>query len=125
MEIEQEILSPEVHEQVTASARIESDPKLEEDYLGFAASVGSAGREAGRHEDRARLRQWRGQRAWRRGLFRSLGADVLAMNDRPDGRNINAGCGSLHPEVMQKKVVETRAALGVAFDGDADRAIFS
>ena len=58
-------------------------------------------------------------------LFRSLGADVVAMNDSPDGRNINAGCGSLHPEGMQKRVVEAGAGLGVAFDGDADRAIFS
>ncbi|HKV05291.1 MAG TPA: phosphoglucosamine mutase [Candidatus Acidoferrales bacterium] len=58
-------------------------------------------------------------------LFRSLGADALAMNDAPDGRNINAEGGSLHPEKMQKRVVETRATLGVAFDGDADRAIFS
>ena len=58
-------------------------------------------------------------------LFRSLGAEVLAMNDQPDGRNINAGCGSLHPAAMQKRVVEAGAALGVAFDGDADRAIFS
>ena len=58
-------------------------------------------------------------------LFRWLGAEVVAMNDTPDGRNINAGCGSLHPEAMQKRVVETQATLGVAFDGDADRAIFS
>jgi phosphoglucosamine mutase len=58
-------------------------------------------------------------------LFRSLGAEVTAINDSPDGRNINAGCGSLHPEAMQKKVLETGAALGVAFDGDADRALFS
>ena len=58
-------------------------------------------------------------------LFRSLGAEVEAMNDTPDGRNINASCGSLHPEAMQRRVVETGAALGVAFDGDADRAIFS
>ena len=58
-------------------------------------------------------------------LFRSLGAEVTAIHDRPDGRNINHGCGSLHPESMQKKVVQTGAALGVAFDGDADRAIFS
>jgi phosphoglucosamine mutase len=58
-------------------------------------------------------------------LFRALGASVIAMNDRPDGRNINAGCGSLHPKHMQKRVVEAGAALGVAFDGDADRAIFS
>lgn len=58
-------------------------------------------------------------------LFRSLGAEVVAMNDTPDGRNINAGCGSLHPQAMQRRVIEDGAALGVAFDGDADRAIFS
>jgi phosphoglucosamine mutase len=58
-------------------------------------------------------------------LFRSLGADVTAIHSAPDGRNINADCGSLHPEAMQKQVVQTGAALGVAFDGDADRAVFS
>jgi phosphoglucosamine mutase len=58
-------------------------------------------------------------------LFRSLGATVIAINDSPDGRNINAGCGSLHPQQLQKIVVEQGAALGVAFDGDADRALFS
>jgi phosphoglucosamine mutase len=58
-------------------------------------------------------------------LFRSLGANVVAINHTPDGRNINAGCGSLHSEGMQRLVVETGAALGVAFDGDADRALFS
>jgi phosphoglucosamine mutase len=58
-------------------------------------------------------------------LFRSLGAEVISIFDHPDGRNINAGCGSLHPEAMQKKTVECGAALGVAFDGDADRALFS
>lgn len=57
-------------------------------------------------------------------LFRSLGAEVISIFDKPDGRNINAGCGSLHPEAMQNKIVETGAALGIAFDGDADRAIF-
>jgi phosphoglucosamine mutase len=57
-------------------------------------------------------------------LFRSLGAGVIAIHDQPNGRNINDRCGSLYPENLQKKVIETRAALGVAFDGDADRAIF-
>jgi phosphoglucosamine mutase len=57
-------------------------------------------------------------------LFRSLGAEVIAIHDQPNGRNINDGCGSLHPEDLRKKVIETRAALGVAFDGDADRAMF-
>jgi phosphoglucosamine mutase len=57
-------------------------------------------------------------------LFRSLGASVIAMADKPDGRNINAGCGSLHLEGLQKRVVAEKAMLGVAFDGDADRALF-
>jgi len=58
-------------------------------------------------------------------LFHMLGAEVIAINNAPDGKNINTGCGSLHPELMQKRVVESGATLGVAFDGDADRAIFS
>jgi len=57
-------------------------------------------------------------------LFRSLGADVVAMGASPDGRNINAGCGSLHLEGLQRRVREEKVALGVAFDGDADRALF-
>jgi phosphoglucosamine mutase len=57
-------------------------------------------------------------------LFRALGAEVIAMGVTPDGRNINAGCGSLHLEGLQKRVLAESAALGVAFDGDADRALF-
>lgn len=57
-------------------------------------------------------------------LFLSLGADVVPMGVSPDGRNINAGCGSLHLEGLQKRVVQEKAHLGVAFDGDADRALF-
>jgi phosphoglucosamine mutase len=57
-------------------------------------------------------------------LFRSLGARVIAMGDSPDGRNINAGCGSLHLESLQKRVRAEGVSLGVAFDGDADRALF-
>jgi phosphoglucosamine mutase len=57
-------------------------------------------------------------------LFNSLGANVTAMGVTPDGRNINAGCGSLHLEGLQKRVKEEGVDLGVAFDGDADRALF-
>jgi phosphoglucosamine mutase len=124
LEIEQEILSPEEHEQVSASARIESDPKLEEDYLASLRALVPRGVKLGGMKIVLDCANGAASALAPR-LFRSVGADVLAMNDRPDGKNINAGCGSLHPEVMQKKVVETRAALGVAFDGDADRAIFS
>ena len=54
-------------------------------------------------------------------LFASLGADVTAIHVSPDGRNINVNCGSLHTEELQRCVVEEKAKLGIAFDGDADR----
>ena len=57
-------------------------------------------------------------------LFRALGADVIAIAVHPDGRNINAGCGSLHMEALQERVKKEQATLGVAFDGDADRSLF-
>ena len=56
--------------------------------------------------------------------FRRAGADVIVINDQPDGRNINEKSGALHPEKMARVVVERKADFGVAFDGDADRAIF-
>ncbi len=56
-------------------------------------------------------------------VFRELGAEVVAVGVAPDGRNINQGCGSLHPEVAARKVVEHGADLGVTLDGDADRVI--
>ncbi len=58
-------------------------------------------------------------------LFTRLGADVIVAYARPDGRNINAGCGSTYPAALQKLVNSNKADLGVAFDGDADRVIFS
>ena len=58
------------------------------------------------------------------GLFRSLGFDTLVIGDTPDGRNINLQCGSTHPERLADVVVKSGAQLGVAFDGDGDRAIF-
>jgi phosphoglucosamine mutase len=57
-------------------------------------------------------------------LFTRLGASVIAINNQPDGRNINLDCGSLHIEGLQQRVLAQRADLGVAFDGDADRALF-
>lgn len=57
-------------------------------------------------------------------LFGLLGARVIAINNEPDGHNINRDCGSLHIEGLQRRVIEEQADLGVAFDGDADRALF-
>ncbi|PZA05683.1 MULTISPECIES: phosphoglucosamine mutase [unclassified Meiothermus] len=56
-------------------------------------------------------------------LFQRLGAEVFVMFNTPDGRNINKGCGSTHPEFLKAQVVEMGYDLGIAFDGDGDRAI--
>jgi phosphoglucosamine mutase len=58
------------------------------------------------------------------GLFERLGAKVVAIGAEPDGCNINLGCGALHVEKLRERVLREGAGAGVAFDGDADRAIF-
>lgn len=55
--------------------------------------------------------------------FAELGAEVEVINNRPDGININANCGSQHTQELRKRVVESGADIGLAFDGDADRLI--
>lgn len=57
-------------------------------------------------------------------LFRALGLEVVELGNAPDGRNINLGCGSTHPEPLSAAVVAQGCRLGIAFDGDGDRAIF-
>ena len=57
-------------------------------------------------------------------LFRELGFDLVAIGDSPDGRNINLECGSTRPDRLARTVVDRGCRLGVAFDGDGDRAIF-
>jgi phosphoglucosamine mutase len=56
-------------------------------------------------------------------VFRRLGARVLTIGARPDGTNINARCGALHPENLQRKVRAGSVSVGFAFDGDGDRLI--
>ncbi|HTG14274.1 MAG TPA: phosphoglucosamine mutase [Blastocatellia bacterium] len=57
-------------------------------------------------------------------VFRRLGAQLHVVSAEPDGRNINEACGSLHLEGIQAEVVSRKLDLGIAFDGDADRALF-
>ncbi len=56
-------------------------------------------------------------------VFSELGAEVIPIAADPDGFNINADCGSVHPKQLQKTVVENQADLGIALDGDGDRVI--
>jgi len=56
-------------------------------------------------------------------IFSELGAEVIVLNDKPDGLNINLDCGALHPEKMMEVVKKEKADIGIALDGDADRVI--
>jgi phosphoglucosamine mutase len=56
-------------------------------------------------------------------VLRELGAQVVVYGNQPDGMNINKDCGSMHPEALCRKVVEHKAHLGIAHDGDADRVL--
>jgi phosphoglucosamine mutase len=56
-------------------------------------------------------------------VLHELGAEVIVVNNQPDGTNINENCGSMHPEAMCRKVVEHGADIGIAHDGDADRVL--
>jgi phosphoglucosamine mutase len=58
-------------------------------------------------------------------LLRELGAEVVSLNDDPDGRNINHGCGSTHPSVVARAVVRHGADLGITHDGDGDRVLLA
>ncbi|MBR8461354.1 phosphoglucosamine mutase [Campylobacter sp. faydin G-24] len=56
-------------------------------------------------------------------VFRELGADVIVLNNEPNGSNINQSCGALHPEELANEVKRLRADIGFAYDGDADRLV--
>ena len=55
--------------------------------------------------------------------FLKLGAELVVINDRPDGYNINLNCGALYPESLGQTVVKEKADIGIALDGDADRLV--
>ncbi len=57
-------------------------------------------------------------------ILHELGAAVVSIGCKPDGVNINAGCGAVHPQLLQEEVRRQHADIGIALDGDADRAIF-
>jgi len=57
-------------------------------------------------------------------VFLDLGFEVIPIANTPDGKNINANCGSLYPQNLARIVVESKADIGIAYDGDADRAIW-
>jgi phosphoglucosamine mutase len=58
-------------------------------------------------------------------IFKELGAELIVIGAKPDGKNINIGCGALHTEAMQNAVVRSKAWCGISLDGDADRCMIS
>ena len=56
-------------------------------------------------------------------IFWELGHEVISINDKPNGKNINYNCGAVNTNALSKKVVDERADIGFAFDGDGDRLI--
>lgn len=121
--LEQHILARQRRPPEKPEARLEPQPGLGEKYLEFLAGRVPAG---AKFSGMKIVLDCANGAASALGpeLFRRLGAEVVAIGNAPDGRNINDGCGSLHPERLRETVVATGAALGVAFDGDADRAVF-
>ena len=122
-EIEAGILKHRTEKPAIVSPALKADDSLHQQYLDFLRSRVISG--APLNGLRIVLDCANGA-AYQLGpeLFASLGCDVLRMGTEPDGRNINAGCGSLYLEKLQQRVPAERAAFGVAFDGDADRALF-
>jgi phosphoglucosamine mutase len=107
-----------------SDAPLEPAPQLLNDYLGFLSGL---------VPDGARLARFRLVVDCAHGaaspvvpeLLKRLGVEARVLHAAPSGRNINLGCGSLHPEIMAQETKASAADLGVAFDGDVDRAIFA
>jgi phosphoglucosamine mutase len=119
--IEQEIFALAARGLTPQTAPLTADPALARQYLEFLLST------VGARFDGVRLVVDCGNGAAYQlapELFRRLGAQVSAICTEPDGRNINLNCGALYVEALAEKVVAEGADFGVAFDGDADRAMF-
>ncbi len=104
---------------------VDPDPRFAADYAAYLESRVKVGRE-GAARRRVVLDCANGAASViGPRVFRELGFEVTALNAAPDGTNINLGCGSLHPEGLARAVAGAGADLGVAFDGDADRALWA
>ena len=103
---------------------LEPDPELLNDYLGFLERLVPASVDLSRFHLVVDAANGAASRVIP-GLLKRLGIKARILSAEPNGRNINLHCGSLHPETMAQATRTVEADLGVAFDGDADRAIFA
>jgi phosphoglucosamine mutase len=120
---------PEAGE-AAADRQPEADPAMRDSYLDHLADTVTAAPGASGHRPLAGLRvvldTGNGAASgFAAELFERLGAGVISLHADPDGRNVNAGCGSTAPGEMAARVAAEGADLGAAFDGDADRCILA
>jgi phosphoglucosamine mutase len=119
--LERDILEWCVSGAAPAAQKLETDEGLDRDYIEHLASTFTASLDGmmvvvdAAHGAATSLAPQ---------LFERLGATVIRIGCSPNGRNINLDCGSLHLDKLRANVLEIDADLGVAFDGDADRALF-
>jgi len=105
-------------------AALQVRPELLDDYLEFLTELVPRGMPLPRYRLVVDCAHGAALRVAPR-LLNELGIEAVILHTEPTGRNINRSCGSLHPEAMAAETLARSADLGVAFDGDADRAIFA
>jgi phosphoglucosamine mutase len=120
--VEQAVADPSWQVPASAEARIRREPLVDAYLAHVSLLLPSVGRLRG-----ARLAVDMANGATTTTAVRvleRLGFELVTLGDSPDGRNINLACGSTHPEQLARTVVERGCRMGIAFDGDGDRAIF-
>jgi phosphoglucosamine mutase len=122
LQIENDLLSLRADDNPPESDAAEDASALIERYATFLISVVGEGALSGMKlvADAANGAAFR----IAKDVLEGCGAELHLIHDQPDGRNINEASGALHPEILARTVVERKAHAGIAFDGDADRAIF-
>ena len=124
LEVERSLESSAAPEPGTPDRALEPAPQLLDDYLHFLRGLAPTDSDLSKYRLVADCAHGSASRVVPE-LFQKLGLRARIFNRQPDGRNINRACGSLHPEGMAEQTRVSGADFGVAFDGDADRAVFA
>ncbi len=124
LEVEQTLDQSDVAGQESPEPPLQPEPQLLNDYVEYLANVAAKGIRLSEYQLVVDCAHGSSSRVVPE-LLRKLGVQARVLHTEPNGRNINLGCGSLHPESMAEETRRSGADLGVAFDGDADRAIFA
>jgi len=128
LEIERAIEAEELELEVPGTgppeAALQVIPELLDDYVEFLTELVPRGMPLSKYRLVVDCAHGAALRVAPR-LLKELGIEAVILHAEPSGRNINLACGSLHPEAMAAETLSRSADLGVAFDGDADRAIFA